>query len=281
MSFGAGVYFRIPFLHQVEFFDDRILESDSDPALITTRDQKRILVDSFARWRIADPLRFKQTLVNMSTALNRLDNIIFSNLRNRLGESNFIEIIRSTNQLLTTEIEIPAQKKVAIQYGRSKIMEDVTRLCRETALEFGILIIDVRIKRADPPEQNMNAIYDNMSAERKRIADKYRAEGERQATYITAQTDRTVKIMRAEAERDAQIIHGQADAEAARIYANGFVKEATGQPPARISGFESDPEFFRFTRSLETLEKSLDSNTSLILNTKSDLLKMLNGPDNY
>ncbi len=278
LSFGAGLYFKIPFMQQIEYFEDRILESDADPARITTGDQKRILVDSFARWLIANPLKFRQTLVNMPTALNRLDNIIRSNLRNRLGECNFIEIIRSTNQLLDTEIEIPEQKKVAIEIGRSKIMEDVTKMCRATAKDFGIYIIDVRIKRADPPEQNMEAIFENMKAERDRIAEKYRAEGQRQATFIMANTDRQVKIMRAEADRDAQIIMGKADAEAARIYARGFIKDVTGQPSVQIHGFESDPEFFRFTRSLEALEKSVDNGTSLILNTNSDLLQFMKSP---
>lgn len=276
---GAGLYFKLPFIQQVEYFEDRILESDADPDLMTTRDQKRILVNSISRWHISNPLLYKQTLGTMSTAASRLAEIIRSTLRNKMGEYDFIEIVRSTNQLLDTRVEIPEQKRVPIQVGRTKILEEVTRLSREAAKEFGIYIIDVRIKRSDPPEQNMQAIYENMIAERKRIAERYRAEGNRQATFIRAETDRLVKTMRAEAERDAQIIRGQADAEAARIYAQGFIKEATGQPPERIEGFETDPEFYRFIRSLDTLEKTLDQNTSLILSTNSDLLRFLSSPN--
>jgi len=276
LSFGAGLYFKVPFLQKVEYFEDRILVFDSQPATIMTGDQKRLIVDNFSRWYIVNPLLFRQTVENIPTALNRLDNIIRSDLRNTLGENEFIESSRSSDQMLESGIEIPEQKQVRIKTGRTRIMERVTQLAREKAKQFGIYVIDVRIKRADPPEQNMEAIYKNMTAERNRIAQRYRAFGERQATYIKSETDRKVKTLLAEAERDARIIKGNADAEAARTYAQGYIKEVTGSPPARIEGFESDPEFYGYLRSLDALEAALDAQTTLILSTKNELLRQLN-----
>lgn len=277
LSFGAGLYFKVPFLQKVEYFEDRILVFDSEPATIMTGDQKRLIVDNFSRWYIVNPLLFRQTVENIPTALNRLDNIIRSDLRNTLGENEFIEIIRGSDQMLDSGIEIPEQKRLRIKTGRTKIMERVTQLAREKAKQFGIYVIDVRIKRADPPEQNMAAIYNNMTAERNRIAQRYRALGSRQATYIKSETDRKVKTILAEAERDARIIKGNADAEAARTYAQGYIKEATGSAPARVEGFETDPEFYGYLRSLDALEASLDAQTTFILSTKNELLRQLNG----
>ncbi len=276
LAFGAGLYFKVPFIQNVQFFDDRILEYDSDKASITTRDKKRIVVDNFARWRISDPLRFKIRLQTESLAQSQLDDIIYSVLRSQLGKYDFIEIIRSTNNILEdTESEIPEQKLIPIEVGRVSIMETVTELCRESAEEYGILIIDVRIKRADLPEGNLQAVYQNMTAERDRIANKYIEEGKRDAEIIRAKTDRTVQTMIAEAEREARVIEGEADAEAARFYARGFIKEVTGGDPIQVEGFESDPEFYQFTRSLDALEKTLDVNTNLILDTNNDLMKYL------
>ncbi len=276
LDFGAGLYFKTPFINQVEFFDDRILEYDSDAASITTRDKKRLVVDNFARWRISDPLRFKQRVQSEALAQAQLDDIIYSILRSQLGEYDFIEIIRSTDTMLKdTESQIPDQKRIPIRYGRREIMQKVRQLCREAANEYGILIIDVRIKRAVPPQENLEAIYQNMTAERDRIAQKYREEGKREATIIRAKTDREVKTMIAEAERKARVIKGDADAEAAQIYAQGFIKDVTGAENEKINGFQSEPDFYKFLRSLDSLEIALDEPTRLILSTENDLLKYL------
>lgn len=279
LSYGAGLYFKLPFIQNVETYDDRILEYDADPALITTADKKRLLLDNFARWYIYDPLRFRQRFTTQTAALNRIDNIIFSAIRDTLGQYDFIEIIRTTNNILTdTESEIPNQKRIEIQYGRTILMEQVTKISRESALEFGIHIVDVRIKRADLPPEVQQSVFQNMIAERERIATRYREEGNRDATFIKSETDRTVKTMIAEARREEQIIMGEADAEAARIYASGFVKEVTGAAPVNIEGYQSDPEFFRFYRSLEALRMSLDGQTTLLLNPDNELLQYLNSP---
>lgn len=276
---GAGLYFKIPFIERVEIFDDRILEYDSEPAPITSRDTKRLLLDSFARWYIYNPLLFKQNFDQMPLAQNRLDNIIYSALRNRLGEYDFIDIIRSTDKLLEdTKSQIPQAKMVPVKGGRNKIMEEVTEVCRADALPFGIYIIDVRIKRADPPEENLPSIFENMRSERERIAQLYRQTGTRDAEIIKANTDREVKTMLAEAERRARAMEGEADAEAVRIYASGFVKDATGPNPVAIEGFETNPQFYEFLRSLDALEASLDQNTNLILSTENPLLRYLSEP---
>lgn len=278
LSFGAGLYFKTPFIQDVEIFEDRLLEYDSDPAPITSKDKKRLMLDSFARWRISNPLLFKQTIVTVPEALYRLDSIIKSELRNRLGEHDFIHIIRSTDALLQdTTSQIPKAKLVPVQGGRDKIMQHVTEVCREDALKFGIYIVDVRIKRADLPDENLQSIFENMKSERQRIAEQYRQEGNRDASFIMSDTDRIVKTMIAEAERRAQALKGKADADAANIYANGFVKDVTGIGSVQINGIKSDPEFYRFVRSLQALEHSMDENTSLILNTENELLKLLEG----
>jgi membrane protease subunit HflC len=277
VSQGAGLYFKLPYFQKVEYFDDRALEYDAQPEPIVTKDKKNLMVDNFARWYIYDPLLFRQSIISVANARARLDDIIYSALRDVLGKNDFIEIIRSTNDMVDDlSLDIPAQKRIQIENGRDQIMKEVTEISRREALSLGVYIIDVRIKRADVPTENQSAIYENMKAERERISMKYEEEGKRDAAIIRAQTDLTVKNMIAEAEREAQVIQGTADAEAARIYANGFVKEVSGQASQTIPGFEDNPDFFRFVRSLEALEKSLDSQTTLILDTQNELLKSLN-----
>ncbi len=277
LSYGAGLYFKIPFIQTVEFFDDRILEYDSEATQVTTSDKKRILIDNFARWKIYDPLRFRQRVTNVFRAQSQLDDIIYSQLRSELGEHELINIVRSTDNILQDEKStIPEQKLIPVKDGRVVLMERVTERCRKAALEYGILIIDVRIKRADLPDENLQAVYNNMRAERERIATKYREEGNRDSAIIKAETDRTVKTMKAEADRQAQVIQGEADAEAIRIYANGFIKSVTNGPDVIIKGYESDPVFYKFIRSLEALELALDEQTNLLLDTNNDLLRYLN-----
>lgn len=279
ISQGAGLYFRIPFIQTVEYFDDRALEYDARPEAIVTRDKKNLVVDNFARWYIYDPLLFRQRIRTINLVRARLDDIIYSALRDVLGKHDFIEIIRTSNNMLEDpDLTIPTQKQIEIETGRALIMDEVTRISRREALDFGVYIIDVRIKRADVPQENLDAIYGNMQAERNRISTKYEEEGRRDAAIIRAETDLTVKTMIADAERQVQIIRGEADAEAARVYASGFVKEVSGAAPRRIPGFENNPDFFRFMRSLEALEASLDANTTLILDTDNELLKSINQP---
>lgn len=280
LRFGAGLYFKTPFIQDVVFFDNRVLEYDSNPESITTLDKKRVVMDNFARWRISDPLKYLQRVQTEPQAQSRLDDIIYSILRSELGEYEFIEIIRSTNNLLQDkESEIPKAKLVSIEHGRTDIMQKVAEMCnKESEQEYGIQILDVRIKRADLPDENLKSVFENMAAERQRIAAKYREEGKRDAAIIRAQTDREVKSMLAEAEQKAKVIRGEADAQAAQIYAEGFSKEDENGNKETIEGFKDNPGFFRFIRSLEALEMSMDSETSFILDTNNELMKMLERP---
>jgi len=280
LSFGAGLYFKIPFLQQARFLDDRILEYDDEPADVVTRDKKHIQIDSYARWRISNPLLFVQSVQTENQARSRLDDIIYSAIRQELGRNDLIQIVRSTNDPIglgdyvrlvdnvsssepdsmrdvrmeggevveeTNLVRIPAES------GRLNILQRITVQVQSLAMEYGIEIIDVRIKRADLPPENQAAVFNRMQAERNRISARYRAEGRRMSRRITAETDLTVDSIRARADLEALTIRGQADSTAAAIYA---------------AAYDEYPEFYRFSRSLETLQEVLDNKSRLVVSTE-------------
>ncbi|MFQ6105180.1 MAG: protease modulator HflC [Candidatus Glassbacteria bacterium] len=235
-----GLYFKIPFpIQQVNRFDDRLLEYDSAPTEIITKDKKNLVIDNYALWRIIDPLKFMQAVRDENGAQSRLDDIIYSMLRVELGKYDLHDI-------------------VAI--SREEIMETVTGMCNQKALEYGIEVLDVRIKRADLPEENEKHVFDRMRAERQRMANQYRSEGEEEATKIRAETDKEKVIILAEAYREAQKTKGEGDAEAARIYANAF-----GRAPA----------FYEFVRTLEAYEQTIDENTTIVLSPEAEFFEYL------
>jgi membrane protease subunit HflC len=237
-----GLHYKLPFpIQSIHVFDDRLLEYDSAPTEIITKDKKNLVVDNYASWRIVDPLMFMQTVGTEAGAQSRLDDIIYSELRVELGSRDLLETVAES---------------------RAQIMEIVTEKCRPKGLEYGIDIVDVRIKRADLPEENEKFVFDRMRAERQRIASQYRSEGKEEATKIQAETDRDRTVILAEAYRKAQEIRGEGDAEAIRIYAEAYNR---------------DPEFYSFTRTLEAYEKALRSKSVLILPTDSELLRLLEG----
>lgn len=234
-----GLNFKIPFIQQLHTFEDRLLYSDADPRQIYTQDKKNLIVDNFARWRIADPLKFLVSVQNVSYAQSRLDDIIFSAVREELGQRTLTEIVATS---------------------REEIMKRVTDLSRDAALSLGIDIVDVRIKRADLPLENKANVFERMRAERTRQAKEYRAEGEEIATKIRAQTDLEVTTLTSEALQKSQLIRGQGDAEALRIYADAF---------------EQDPRFFEFWRTLEAYEKTLGQGTTVVMPPSSDFFRYL------
>ncbi len=235
-----GLHFKLPYPFQtLHVFDDRLLEYDSAPTEIITKDKKNLVVDNYASWRIIDPLKFMQTVGTEIGAQSRLDDIVYSELRVELGARDLLE---------------------TVALSRAEIMEIVTEKCYQKALEYGIEVVDVRIKRADLPEENEKFVFDRMRAERKRIANQYRSEGNEEATKIKAETDRDRTLILAEAYRKAQEIRGEGDAEALKIYANAY---------------QRDPYFYEFTRSLEAYEKSLSQKAVVILSTESELFKYL------
>ena len=235
-----GLNFKFPAPIQVSnSFDKRLLEYDVPPEEILSRDKKSLIIDNYVRWRIVDPLLFLKTVRAIPTAKTRLDDIVYSELRQELGNHDMAEIITETREL---------------------IMEKVTIASNEETSKYGIEVIDVRIRRVDLPQQNEASIYARMEAERKRQANKFRSEGEEEAQKIRAATDRDKTIILAEAYKTAQQIRGEGEAEALDIYAESFSK---------------DPDFYEFLRTLETYEKVIDKKTTLVLSGDSKLFKAL------
>lgn len=234
-----GLYFKVPFIQTVHRFENRVLEYDAAAAKIITADKKHLLVDNYARWKIIDPLKFYKTVRNEFGAQLRLDDIIFSEIRKELARHTLTEI-------------------VSVQ--REAIMDKVGKRCDEKAREYGIQVIDVRIKRADLPEEVTHSVYARMRAERERIAKRYRSEGEEKAVKIRAEADRERTILLAESYKQAERLKGEGDAEAIRIYADAF---------------EKDPEFYSFLRTLEVYRKSLAEGTTIVFDSDSELFQYL------
>jgi membrane protease subunit HflC len=237
-----GLNFKIPFLQSVHSFEDRVLEYDAAAAPIITSDKKHLVIDNYARWRIVDPLKLFQTVRDETGAQARLDDIVFSEIREELARHTLTEIV---------------------SVNREAIMQDVGEQCNTKAREYGIEVIDVRIKRADLPSEVAHSVYARMKAERQRIAKQYRSEGEEAAVKIRATTDKEKTILLAESYKQAQKLRGEGDAEAIKIYAQAF---------------EKDPEFFAFVKTLEAYEKSLGSDTTVILQTDSEFFQYLSPP---
>lgn len=256
---GAGLKVKMPLFDQINKFDDRVLEYDSDPADVVTKDKKHALIDTYARWRIEDPLKFMTTVRTESGAQSRLDDIIYSAVRDEVGQHELVEIVRTSKEPLESG---EGQHYAAIKKGRQEMLKDITAQANKAAIEqYGIRIIDVRIKRADLPPENAEAVYKRMIAERTRISKKYISEGEEQATGIRASTDRTCMEITTTAHALAEDIRGQSDAQALKIYAAAY-----GQ----------DPEFFRFWLTLENYRTAFSGgNKKLVVGTDSEFNRFL------
>ena len=237
-----GLYFKIPLIQAVHRFEARVLEYDADAAKIITDDKKQLVIDNYACWKIIDPLKFYQTVGTESGAQSRLDDIVFSEIREELARHSLTEIV---------------------SVNRQQIMHRVAEQCDQKARDYGIQVIDVRIKRADLPEEVRHSVYDRMKAERQRIAKKYRSEGAEEAVKIRAQTDKDKTILLAEAYMNAEKLKGEGDAEALRIYAEAYKK---------------DTEFYSFVRTLEAYEKSLGEGTTVVLPGDSEFFQYFNPP---
>lgn len=234
-----GLYWKVPFVEQIHVFDNRLQFSDADPAPIYTQDKKNLIVDNFARWKIVDPLRFMRSVQTIFGAQSRLDDIIYAAVREELGKRTLEEIVSG---------------------DRNQIMTAVTNRSRSDAKDLGVEVIDVRIKRADLPEENKKNVFDRMRAERARQAKEYRAEGEEAALKIKAETDLDVTRIKSDAFQKAQLLRGHGDAEALRIYAEAF---------------QQDPKFYEFQRTLEAYEKTLGTGTTIVLPLDTDFFKYL------
>jgi membrane protease subunit HflC len=238
-----GLKWRWPVVDQVEIYDKRILDLDTAPTEAIARDQKRLVVDAFARYKIVDPLKFYQTLRYQDGVRSRLGPIVESSLRQVLGSATFVDIVRDK---------------------RDELMKRIARQVNQEGEEFGLQVIDVRMKRADLPEQNSKAVFDRMRAERQREAAEFRAEGAASANRIKATADRQATVIKAEAARKGEETRGNGDAERNRIYADAYTR---------------DPDFFEFYRSMQAYEKGLKSeDTRLLLSPDSEFFKYFTDP---
>ncbi len=238
-----GLNFKLPFVQTVLYFDRRLLEYDASPREVLTKDKQQLLVDNYARWRILDPLLFYRTVRNEEGAASRLDDIIYSNVRENLGRHTFSEIISSS---------------------REQLMKEVTQITNERAHDFGIEVVDVRIKRADLPEKTEMNVFSRMRTERERLAKKFRAEGDEEARKIRSGSDKEVAILIAEARKQSEIRRGEGDAQAVKIFADAYGR---------------DTDFYAFVRTLEAYRTSIKSGTSMILSPESDFLRYFRGSD--
>ena len=234
-----GLYVKVPFVQEVTYFDKRLLDYDSDAQDVITQDKKTLLLDNFAKWRIVDPLKVYQAFQSQRGALQRLHDIIYSELRVELGRHDLLEIVSMT---------------------RAQLMRVVTERANEKASAYGIEIQDVRIKRADLPEQNEKAVFARMQAERERQAKQYRAEGAEEAQKIRSDAEKDKEIILAEAYKESEELRGAGDAKAFRIYADAY---------------RQDPRFFEFTRSMEAYKKSFNEKSTLVMSPDSEFFRFL------
>lgn len=233
--YKAGLHFKVPFIDSVIRFDARILDYDAKPAEALTSDLKTIVLDNYARWRINDPLKFYRSVRTIPNAQARLDAVVYSQMRAHVGRYTLTEVVASE---------------------RTNIMDSVTSQASKQMKEFGIEVVDARIKRTDLPLENQRAIYERMRAERERQARQYRSEGAEEATKIRSTADKERALILAEANKKAQIIRGEGDATAAKIFAEAYGKS---------------PEFFEFQRGLDAMKKSFENNTKIIVTTDNPL----------
>lgn len=258
-----GLHVKIPFIQTANYFRKNLLEWDGDPGQMPTKDKTFIWVDTFARWRISNPLTFFETVNNEMAAQSKLDNIIESATRNLITSHHLIEAVRNSNRKMDIEEERldETTKEIVsklIEFGRAKIAEAIMEQAKPKMAEFGIELVDVRIKRINYVEEVRKAVYSRMIAERKQIAEKFRSEGEGESSKIAGDKEKELKKITSEAYRKAQVIKGKADAQATRIYAEAYNK---------------DPEFYSFVNTLEIYKESLDKETWLMISTKSDFFK--------
>ena len=260
---SPGLHFKIPFIQRSNFFEKRFLEWDGNPNQVPTRDKRFIWVDTYARWRIVDPLLFFQRLRDERGAQSRLDDILDGETRNAVARHDLIELVRSSNRD-PADVLIESEEEEAIleQIERGRL--EVTRTILDTAAgrtaDLGIELLDFRFKRINYVEEVQQDVFARMIAERQRIAEEFRSEGQGESARIHGERERELAQIQSEAYRRAEELRGEADANATRIYADAYNR---------------DEDFYAFTKSLETYEATMDPETLFILGTDSELLRFL------
>jgi len=262
---SAGLHFKQPLIQEAHYFEKRLLDWDGDPNQIPTKDKKYIWVDTTARWKIVDALKFLQSVGNEMSAQGRLDDIINSATRDVVTSHLLVEAVRDSNRILETRVEgedmiVTDEALEHIEVGRKMLESAILEKAKILAPQYGIDIVDVRIKRVNYVEDVRNKVYDRMIAERKRAAEKYRSEGQGKSAEIEGQVAKELKVITSEAYREAQIITGKADAEAINIYA---------------AAYSQNPDFYSFMKTLETYKYTIDEKSTVILTTDSDYYKYL------
>ena len=270
---ASGLHFKLPVIEKALVFPNNLQEWDGDPGQIPTRDKTYIWVNTFARWKIVDPVAFFKTVGYLNQAQQRLDEIIDPTVRNFITSNRLIEAVRNSNRELDTFEDLgdgdpkrdKAKKPIRFSQvfvGRDKIDTGILNQAKPKLSQFGIELVDVKIKRINYVEEVRKSVYDRMIAERKQIAQKFRSEGRGEAQKILGEKERELKRIESEAYRTAQEIKGKADAESTLLYA---------------AAYGLDPEFYSFIKTLEVYEAALSENSSIILSTDSELFKYLKG----
>jgi membrane protease subunit HflC len=260
-----GLKVKAPFIQKVNRFDKRFLEWDGNSNQLPTKDKRFIYVDTYARWKITDPLLFFQRLQNERGAQTRLDDILDGETRNAIAKHDLVELIRSTNRVPEQSELIPEDSSVldTIQYGREKIRQEVLTAAQARTTDLGIEVLDLQFKRINYVEEVRKKVYERMIAERQRIAERFRSEGAGEASRIQGERDRELKRIQSEAYKQAEEIKGDADARATRIYAQAYNRSADSR------------EFYSFMRTMESYENTLDAQSWLILSTDGEFYRLL------
>jgi membrane protease subunit HflC len=258
-----GLYFKVPIIQLVTYFPKNLLNWDGEPGQVPTLDKTYIWVDTFALWKIVDPLTFFETVNNLTGAQGRLDDIVGGSVRNLITSYPLIETVRNTNSHLSSLSVTIDQQQIGgslgmVTMGRKKITQAMLAQAEPKVAEFGIQLVAIKIKRVNYVESVQKSVYGRMISERNQMAEKFRSEGKGEAKKIEGDRDKDLNSITSEAYKTAQEIKGKADAQATLIYAQAYNK---------------DPEFYSFVKSLETYKTGLDKDSYLLLSTKSDLLK--------
>jgi membrane protease subunit HflC len=259
-----GLHLKVPFAQEVNVFDKRWLEWDGNANQVPTRDKKYIWVDTYARWRIADPLLFFQRLRDERGAQSRLDDIIDGETRNVIASHNLIEVVRSSNRTFerAEEVEDVMETEAArqVEFGRDKITRLILERASRVMPDYGIELVDLQVQRVNYVESVQTKVFERMISERKRIADRHRSEGQGKSAEIRGKKERELKVIESEAYRKTQEIMGRGDAQAVAIYADANNR---------------DRELYRFLRTMETYRATIDKDSWLMMSTDSDLFRYL------
>ena len=264
----AGLRFKLPFIQQANYFEKRILQWDGNPNQIPTKDKRYIWVDTTARWKIVDALKFMQSVTNEVGAHARLDDIVDSATRDYITRHNLVEMVRDSNRLVESqedlkddEIRATEEALERINFGRDAITRGILIQAQEIVPQYGIELVDVRIKRINYVKEVRDKVYERMISERKRAAERFRSEGQGKKREIEGQMQKELKQIRSEAYKTAEEIKGKGDASAIAIYADAYNK---------------DSEFYSFLKTLETYKNTVDSETMIIFSPDSDYLDYFN-----